>query len=148
MRLLFWISVVISGCITISGFWLTNQYSATFDPNVDNFVGGNGNAGLMFIVFPSLFILYFFFAMMFVFEKLHEHFQVKRKSFQVMYVSVFLLLLSISVYRIIMFHQYINPFFEHEIGYLNPFSNALFFNIWTFIACLSFSGFCSFYLKK
>lgn len=148
MKILFWLSVLISGSITIVGFFLTNKYTAIFDPNGDNFVGGNGNAGLMFIVFPSLFNLYFFFVRMFVFEKLHENFHVKRKPFQMVYVSVFVLLLFFAAYRIIMFHHYINPYFEHEVGYLNPFSNDLFFNVWTFIACLSFTGFCSFYLKR
>ena len=148
MRFLFWLGVVISGIISIAGFALTNMYTASFDPVGDNFVGGNGNPGLMFVIFPMLIILYYFFAMMFVFEKLHERFSVKRKIFQAYYSGVFVLILGITIYRIVSFRNEINPYFEYEISYLNPFSNYLFFNVWTFIAYLCISGFCSFYIKK
>lgn len=148
MRILFYISIFVSGLITIAGFVLTNMLTAAFDPNGDNFVGGNGNPGLMFVLFPFLIILYFFFAMIFVFEKLHEYFKVKRNLFQIGYASLFIILFSFSVIRIIVFRNKINTYFEYEIGYLNPFSNSLFFNFWTFVACLCFSGFCSFFLKK
>jgi len=122
--------------------------TTSFDPTGDNFVGGNGNPGLMFVMFPMLIILYFFFAVMFVFEKLYERFSVKRKLFHACYSGVFVLILGMTIYRIVSFRNEINPYFEYEISYLNPFSNHLFFNFWTFIACLCVSGFCSFYIKK
>lgn len=148
MRILFWLSVVISGIVSIVGFALTNMTTTLFNPAGDNFVGGNGNPGLMFVMFPMLIILYFFFSMMFVFEKLHERFSVKRKLSQSYYSGVFVLILGITIYRIVSFRNEINSYFEYEISYLNPFSNYLFFNVWTFIACLCISGFCSFYIKK
>lgn len=148
MRFLFWVTVIFSGIVSVGGFILTNLMTTSFDPTGDNFVGGNGNIGLIFIEFPLLIILYFFFIMMFVFEKLHERFMVKRKLFQACYAGVFVLILGMTVFRIVSFRNEINPYFEYEISYLNPFSNHLFFNFWTFIACLSISGFCSFYLKK
>lgn len=148
MRFLFWLSVVFSGIVSVGGFMLTNVTTVSFDPTGDIFVGGNGNFGLMFVMLPNLIILYFFFIMMFVFEKLHERFLVKRKLFQACYAGVFVLILGMTISRIISFRNEINPYFEYEISYLNPFSNHLFFNFWTFIACLCVSGFCSFYLKK
>ena len=148
MRFLFCLSVVISGIVSIAGFALTKMTTSSFDPTGDNFVGGNGNPGLMFVMLPMLIILYFFFAMMFVFEKIHERFSVKRNLFQACYSGVFVLILGMTIYRIVSFRNEINPYFEYEISYLNPFSNDLFFNFWTFIACLCVSGFCSFYLKK
>lgn len=148
MRFLFWLSVVFSGIVSVGSFVLTNSTTASFDPTGENFVGGNGNVGLMFVVFPLLIILYFFFIMMFVFEKLHERFLVKRTRFQAYYAGVFVLILGVTIYRIVSFRNEINPYFDYEISYLNPFSNHLYFNFWTFLACLCVSGFCSFYLKK
>ncbi|MGE7926768.1 hypothetical protein [Lysinibacillus xylanilyticus] len=148
MRFLFWLSVVVSGIVSVVCFAFTNMTTTSFDPTGVNFVGGNGNPGLMFVMFPMLIILYFFFAMMFVFEKLHGRFLVKRKLFQACYAGMFMLISGITIYRIVSFRNEINPYFEYEISYLNPFSNHLFFNFWTFIACLCVSGFCSFYLKK
>ncbi|MBG9453709.1 hypothetical protein ABE61_06320 [Lysinibacillus sphaericus] len=146
MSFLFLLSVVISGIVSIVSFTLTAMTTTSFDPTGENFVGGNGNPGLMFVMFPMLIILYFFFAMMFVFEKLHERFPVKRKLFKASYSGGFVLIFGMSIYRIVSFRNEINPYFEYEISFLNPFSNHLFFNFWTFIACLCVSGFCSFYL--
>lgn len=148
MRFLFWLSVTISGIVSIVGFALTNMATMSFDPTGDNFVGGNGNPALMFVMFPMLIILYFFFAMLFVLEKLHDLFPVKRKLLKACYSGVFVLIFGMSIYRIIAFQKEIKPYFEYEISYLNPFSNHLFFNFWTFIACLCVSGFCSFYLSS
>lgn len=55
----FWLSVVISGIVSIAGFALTKITTTSFDPTGDNFVGGNGNPGLMFVMLPMLIILYF-----------------------------------------------------------------------------------------
>lgn len=148
MRVLFWISVIISGMVTVAGFLLTNLATVPIIPDGDNYTGGNGNPSLMFVVFPSLIILYFFFAMMFVIEKLHERLPVKKRTLQISYAGAFLIIAGISVYRIIAFRKEAQPFVEYELGYLNPFSNNLFFNVWTFIGCLCAAGFFSLYLKK
>lgn len=148
MRFLFWLSVVVSGIVSVVCFTFTNMTTTSFDPTGVNLVGGNGNPGLMFVMFPMLIILYFFFAMMFVFEKFHGRFLVKRKPFQACYAGMFVLISGITIYRIVSFRNEINPYFEYKISYLNPFSKHLFFNFLTFIACLCVSGFCSFYLKK
>ena len=37
------------------------------------------------------------------------------------------------------------PYFEYEIGYLNPYSNDLFFNVWTLLAALCIPAIISFY---
>lgn len=81
MGFLLWLSVVISGVVSVVSFAFTNMTTSSFHPTGENFFG-NGNPGLMFVLFPMLIILYFFFAMMFVFEKLHERFSVKRKLLQ------------------------------------------------------------------
>ncbi len=65
--------------------------------------------------------------MMFVFEKIHERFSVKRNLFQAFYSGVFVVILGITIYQIVSFRNEINPYFEYEISYLNPFSNHLFF---------------------
>lgn len=148
MRFLFLLSVLFSGVVSIVGFTFTNMTTPAFDPAGDNFVGGNGNPGLLFVMFPLVIILYFFFAMMFVFEKLHSCFLAKVGRFKVCYFVGSMLIFGISAIRIVLFRNKINPFFDYEIGYLNPFSNHLFFNFWTFVAILCVSAYCSFYLKK
>lgn len=148
MRILFWLSVIISGVVTVSGFVLTNLSTASIDPGGNNYTGGNGNIGLMFIVFPSLIVMYFFFAMMFVLEMVHERISITRRKLQIGYLGVFLLIVGISLYRIISFRNEAQQYVDYELGYLSPFSNNLFFNVWTFIACLCAAGFFSFYLKK
>lgn len=148
MRILFWLSVIISGVVTVSGFVLTNLSTASIDPGGNNYTRGNGNIGLMFIVFPSLIVMYFFFAMMFVLEMVHERISITRRTLQIGYVSVFLFIVGISLYRIISFRNEAQQYVDYELGYLSPFSNHLFFNVWTFIACLCAAGFFSFYLKK
>jgi hypothetical protein len=148
MRVLFWLSVFISGMITVTGFVLTNMSAVTLDPGGDNYTGGNGNPGLMFVVFPSLIIMYFFFAMMFVMEKVHERFSIKRRTWQIGYAGAFFLIVGFSIYRIVSFRNEAQQYVDYELGYLSPFSNDLFFNAWTFIACLCAAGFFSMYLKK
>lgn len=148
MRILFWVSVILSGIVTIAGFVLTNLTTVSIVPGGDNYTGGNGNPGLMFVLFPSLIIMYFFFAMMFVMEKLHERLAMKRRTLQISYAGAFLFIAGTSVYRIMAFRNEAQQFVEYKLGYLNPFSNNLFFNIWTFIGCLCAAGFFSFYLKK
>lgn len=147
MRIIFMLSVLFSGIVSVVGFAFTNRMTSSFDPAGDNFVGGNGNPGLLFVMFPMLIILYFFFAMILVFEKLHTRFLVNRKLIKACYAGIALLIFGMSINRIVSFQNEINPYFDYDIAYLNPFSNHLFFNFWTFIACLCASGYCSFYLK-
>lgn len=147
MRFLFWLSVIISGLVAITGFTLTNIFTVDLHPTANNDTGGNGNAGLMFVLFPMLIILYFFFTMIFVFEKIHERLKANKKRFLIGYISLLAVIISYSVFKIITFHHEIRPYFEHEIGYLNPFSNHLYFNAWTFIACLCCSAICSFFSR-
>ncbi|MEG0384432.1 MAG: hypothetical protein RR587_06925 [Solibacillus sp.] len=144
MKILFWIGVIVSGVITIAAFAMANFLTAPFNPANPN-VGSN--AALFFIAFPFLIILYFFFKMMFVFEKIHESLRLNFDTLKTIYLLTFVFFISFTVYRIIQFKQKIQPHFEYEIGYLNPFSNNLFFNVWTFSACLCISALGSFYLK-
>lgn len=144
MRILFWLGVIVSGSITIAGFAITNFLTAPFDPT-NLHVGVN--MALFFIAFPFLAILYFFFQMMFVFEKIHNKFQFSFDKLKTIYLTSFVLLISFSVYRIFQFKEKLQPHFDYEISYLNPFSNHLFFNIWTFLACLCISALGSFYTK-
>ncbi|MFF6014513.1 hypothetical protein [Lysinibacillus fusiformis] len=60
------------------------------------------------------------------YKKLHKRFLMKRKLFQTCYSGVFVLILVMTIYRIASFRNEINPYFEYEISYLNPFSNHLF----------------------
>ncbi|ATP39657.1 hypothetical protein CSE16_06100 [Solibacillus sp. R5-41] len=126
-----------SGAITIAAFAMTNFFTAPFDPPI----------ALLFIAFPFLIIMYFFFTMMFVFEKIHESLRINFDKLKTIYFTSFVLLISSTIYRIIQFKQKIQPHFEYKIGYLNPFSNNLFFNFWTFLVCLCLSALGSFYLK-
>ncbi|MEK4424792.1 hypothetical protein [Solibacillus sp. FSL K6-1523] len=144
MRILFWLGFIVSGFITIAAFAITNLLTVPFDPSNLN---GGGNVALFFIAFPFLIILYFFFKLMLVFEKIHDHFQLNVDILKTIYFTSFVLLVSFTVYRIFQFKQKIQPYFEYEIGYLNPFTNHLFFNVWTFLACLCISALGSFYLK-
>ncbi|MEG0385221.1 MAG: hypothetical protein RR642_10745 [Solibacillus sp.] len=146
MKIIFWVGVIVSGAITIAGFAMTNYFTAPFDPPNLN-AGGNGNAALFFVAFPFLIILFFFFQMMFVFEKIHERLSFNFDKLKTIYLLTFVLLMSYSIYRIIQFRQKMQPHFDYEIGYLTPFSNHLFFNFWTFLACLCISSLGSFYTK-
>lgn len=148
MRLLFWISIIISGMMTITGFSLAYSSTQTFNPLSENTTGGNGNIGLVFILFPLLIIIYFFIASIFVFERIHKQISLKANFLKKIYILLFGVISVISIYQIYSFHHQISPYFDDEISYLNPFSNDLFFNFWTFIACLCISRFLSFYLNK
>lgn len=148
MKFLFWFSIIISGIISISGFAFAYFTTSQITPTGDNNVGGNGNVGLIFILFSLLIIIYFFLSMIFVFEKIHNRFTVKKIPLQFIYFMLFIAIISLSAYRIILFHDEMNPYFDYELSYLNPFSNDLFFNFWTFSACICLSGIFSFYSKK
>lgn len=42
MRILFYISIILTGVISIAGFVLTNMYTASFDPNGENLLEETG----------------------------------------------------------------------------------------------------------
>ena len=148
MRLLFTISVVLSGLITVAVIGVTQYFTPTFDAAGTNEMGGNGNAALFFIVFAMPIILYFLFAMVVVFEKLHTKYHVNRKRFIAGYTTLFLVLMGYTCYKIITFNKMAQPYFEEKIGYLNPYTNDLFFNIWTLLAALCLMALLSFYTSR
>ncbi|MCM3388316.1 hypothetical protein M3649_09235 [Ureibacillus chungkukjangi] len=148
MRLIFNGSVLFSGIITILAIQTVQLYTFNFNPDGSNAMWSNGNPALFFIVFPMPIIAYFLFAMIFVFESIHSKYKVSRKHFIMGYTFLFIILVSYTAYRVIDFNLTAQPYFEDEIGYLNPYSNHLFFNVWTLIAALCISAIVSFYLDK
>lgn len=148
MRLLFTISVVLSGIITVGAIWVTQHFTSTFDATGTNEMWSNGNPALFFIVFAMPIILYFLFAMVVVFEKLHTKYHVNRQRFIAGYTTLFLVLLGYTCYKIITFNKMAQPYFEEKIGYLNPYTNDLFFNIWTLLATLCLVALLSFYTSR
>ncbi|QCR33456.1 hypothetical protein [Lysinibacillus sp. SGAir0095] len=147
MRLIFNVSVLLSGLLTIWAIWTVQRYTNNFNPDGDNLMWSNGNPGLFFIVFPMPILAYFLFSMIFVFEAIHHKLKVSRKHSIIGYTLLFIILVSYSSYRIIDFNITAQPYFEYEIGYLNPYSNDLFFNVWTLLAALCISAILSLYLE-
>ena len=150
MRILFTISIFISGLITAFGFFFAHRLTVPFDPANDLLGGGNGNAALFFVMAPGPVIFYFYFSLIFVFEKLHKILSLtKQKWFKYSYLIVFIIIGVITFYRATIYRNYINTNHPYmEVGLLSQFSNNIFFNIWTFVALLSFIGFISFWTKK
>ena len=149
MRILFYISIFISGLITAFMFFFAHRLTVSFDPANDLLGGGNGNPSLFFVIAPGPVILYFFFSLIFVFKKLHKSLSLtKQKWSKYSYLLVFIIIGVITFYRATIYRNYINTNHPYmEVGLLSQFSNHIFFNIWTFIALLSFIGFISFWTK-
>ncbi|MBD8036209.1 hypothetical protein H9635_05595 [Solibacillus sp. A46] len=147
MRVFFIISVFLSGLVTFGAIWIVHQMTANFNPDGSNPLWSNGNPGLFFMLWPMPFIFYFLFSMIFVFEKIHNTYKVNRRRFITGYTILFLALISFTLYRIIDFNRVAQPYFEYEIGYLNPYTNDLFFNVWTLLAALCIPAIVSFYLE-
>ncbi|PIC64114.1 hypothetical protein CSV79_08655 [Sporosarcina sp. P13] len=150
MRIVFYISIFISGLITAFAFFYAHRLTVTFDPTNDLLGGGNGNPALFFVIAPGPVILYFFFSMIFVFEKLHKSLTLtKQKWFTYSYFLIFMIIGAITFYKATIYRNYINSNHPYmEVGLLSQFSNHIFFNVWTFIALLSFMGFISYWIKK
>lgn len=147
MRVIFSISVLLSGLITVGAIWIVHQMTPDFNLNGTYEMWSNGNPALFFIVFPMPFIAYFLSSMIFVFEAIHNKYKVNRKRFIMGYTLLFIALVSYTLYRILDFNITAEPYFEYEIGYLNPYSNDLFFNVWTLLAALYIPATVSFYLE-
>ena len=50
-KILFYISIILSGGLTAYAFSFANRLTATFDPARELYGGGNGNPGLFYPVF-------------------------------------------------------------------------------------------------
>lgn len=106
----------------------------------------NGNPGLFFIVWPMLFIMYFLFAMIFVFETLHRKWQLSKTRMIPTYAGLAGVIFAVSMYRIYHVQQQLESYFKVPIEAINPYSNHLIFNIWTILALLCLSAILSFYV--
>lgn len=147
MRTLFWLSVILSGIVTIVAFAMSYMLTPTFTHPTDNFMPIN-SLFILIMPFSSLVILYFLFAMMFVFERLHERFQLQRKTMIPLYVGYLAIVSAITVWRVLKLYNDIQPHFSYDIGYINAYSTSSIVNIWTFVALLAVAALCSFFLKK
>ena len=148
MRILFYISVVLSGAITVGAVAMTQKYTAIYNPNGMNDMWTNGNPMLFFMLFPMPIIAYFFIAMIFVLDNVHHRLGWQRKKALLVYTSLFVFVSGFCVYRIVSFKQQAQPHFPEDIGYLNPYSNGLFFNGWTLLAALLLCAIISFFARK
>ena len=138
---------IVTGVITIAAFWLANSWTATFDPTDIYKHGGNGNPALV-ITLGMLIYMTFYFCMIFFFEALHERVNWSRKVLIVVYPLLFVAIVVFTYWRLISFYQDIHAYYDYDIGLLNPYSNNLLFNVWTFIAGLVISAFLSLFTKK
>lgn len=148
MRILFYISVLLSGAITVGSIVMTQKYTAIYNPNGMNDMWTNGNPALFFMMFPMPIIAYFLITMIFVFDNVHHRLAWQRKKALLVYTSLFVLVSGFCVYRIVSFKQQAQPHFPKDIGYLNPYSNDLFFNGWTLLAALLLCAIVSFFARK
>ena len=137
---------IVTGAITIAAFWLANYWTATFDATDLYKHGGNGNPALV-ITLGMLIYMTFYFCMIFVFEKLYERVNWPRKVFIIGYPLIFFTIVAFTYWRMFSFYHDIQPYYEHDIGLLNPYSNNLLFNVWTFLAGLVISAFLSLFTK-
>lgn len=142
------VGTILTGVITLLAFWLANTWTATFDPSAIYEHGGNGNPALIITLGIWIYML-FYFCMIFVFEAVHERVNWSRKVLMVIYPLLFFAIVAITYFRMISLYQEISPYYDYDIGLLNPYSNNLLFNMWTFIAGLLATAFISlFTLKK
>ena len=138
---------IVTGLITIAAFWLANSWTETFNPDDLYKHGGNGNPALI-ITLGMLIYMTFYFCMIFVFEALHERVNWLRRALSIVYPLIFFTIVGFTYWRMMSFYHDIQPYYEYEIGLLNPYSNNLLFNVWTFIAGLIISAFLSLFTKK
>lgn len=146
MKILFYSSVILTGLITIVALSITQHFAVTFHPEGNYTLWSNGNPGLFFILWPMLFILYFLFAMIFVFEAWHTRWHLRKKRMIPIYVGLAVVIFSVTAYRIIHVKQQLESYFHVPIDYINPYSNHLIFNVWTILALLCVCAIISFYV--
>lgn len=146
MRILFYSSVLLTGIITVAALSITQHFAITFHPEGNYTRWSNGNPGLFFIVWPLLFIMYFLFAMIFVFETIHRKWQLSKKRIIPIYAWIVGVIFSITGYRVYHVQQQLESYFNVPIEMINPYSNHLIFNFWTILALLCISAIVSFYV--
>jgi hypothetical protein len=134
VRILFFLSVLISGLVTAAAFWTANRVTALFDPQRELYGGGNGNPGpFMFVVFLPI-IIYFLFSLIVLFDSLYARLSRRWSSI----LSIVMLIAAGSIFtRMLLeageWRDYINEHHPYmEVGLFSQFSNDIFFNGWTF----------------
>ena len=146
MKILFYSSVILTGFITIAALGITQHFAITFHPEGNYTLWSNGNPGLFFIMWPMLFILYFLFAMIFVFETWHAKWRLCKKRMIPIYTGIAFVIFSVTAYRVIHVQRQLESYFNVPIDYINPYSNHLIFNVWTILALLCLSAVLSYYV--
>ena len=94
MRVIFNISVLLSGLVTVAAIWIVQQMTPDFNVNGTYEMWTNGNPALFFVVWPMPFIAYFLFSMIFIFEAIHHKYKVFRTRFMIGYTFLFMSLVS------------------------------------------------------
>lgn len=146
---------IVSAVISISIFLLTNITTERLNGSG----GGNGNPGLMFILFLYPFLLIFIFWTVLLLRKwMIQQLNTKKLSIITLFSFVLaLLILILTFYEAITFREEIvrvSPSFDdiNQVSLLNTFSNSIFFNQYTFLMllllCLSIAGFSVFIVGK
>ena len=150
LKILYYITSIISGVVTVTAFWVANKMTATFDPSRELYGGGNGNPGIFVFAFCIVFILYFALTVVLMFESFHLK---KTKKTKGMLLAVYFFIASIISTRMLwqanQLQRYINenhPFMQ--VSLFSPFSNQIFFNVWTFIGAIAILAMLSFLMPK
>jgi uncharacterized membrane protein len=142
LRILFFLSVLVSGLVTAAAFWTANQVTALFDPQRELLGGGNGNPGpFMFVVFLPI-IIYFLFSLIILFDSLYA--SLSRCLSSILTIVLFIaagVIFTRMLLEAVKWRGYINAYHPYmEVGLFSQFSNDIFFNGWTFSGLIFVMG--------
>ncbi|MFJ8235541.1 hypothetical protein ACIQ34_07310 [Ureibacillus sp. NPDC094379] len=150
MKILFYLSSIISGLITIGAFTLLNSLTATFNPTRDLYGGGNGNTALFFLIVSGLFMCYFAFTVILMFKAYHEK---KSKKLKLILFGTYFVLTSVIFTRMLWDANHLMSYINENhpymvVGLFSQFSNNIFFNFWTFIGSIAALAILSFLIPN
>jgi hypothetical protein len=142
LRILFFLSVLVSGLVTAAAFWTANQVTALFDPQRELFGGGNGNPGpFMFVVFLPI-IIYFLFSLIILFDSLYA--SLSRRLSSILTIVMFIaagVIFTRMLLEAVKWRDFINEHHPYmEAGLFSQFSNDIFFNGGTFSGLIFVMG--------
>lgn len=149
-KILFYISVILSGGLTAYAFSFANRLTATFDPTRELYGGGNGNPGLFMFVLFSPIIFYFVFAVILLFESFYMRLTKKQKLMMFwLHFAIASIVFTRTTYTASNYQAYINKNHPYmEVGFISQFSNDLLFNTSTYIGMICVLGLLAFLMPS
>ncbi|MDM5335501.1 hypothetical protein QUF56_20280 [Ureibacillus composti] len=139
MRYLYLTIYLICTLFSIVAFALTNY--STIPP--DAYAGGNGNLGIIPVVFGMPFILFFIvLTIIYAYQWMFHNLDVKKmaiiSTISLLGIAIISIITWIKAERMVALLKEVHPIYSEvdDVPMLSINSNAVFFNIWTFIAVI------------